>query len=111
MSSNELFSWHRIYSLRIAIILAPLFPGQLVLSLVQLWQYQNYYSISSVAIVLLLWLITMMLFVPLHRKISAGRFDQNTLLKLVKFNWIRTALWTILFLASFMNMLRSGYVL
>lgn len=101
MPSKDLVVWHRIYSNRITIILAPLFLGQLVISLVQLWQSQNYYTISSVVLVLLLWLITMVLFMPLHRRISINSFDVHLLQKLERLNWVRTALWTILFVSSF----------
>lgn len=105
-TSEYLVLWHKIYTVRITIILIPLFFGQLLSSLLQLWQNQNYYSISSVIIILLLWLVTMLVFIPMHRKISLESFDLNLLIKLEKFNWIRTALWTLLFLSSFMNLLR-----
>jgi hypothetical protein len=104
-SPEDLIVWHRIYSVRITIILMPLFFGQFLISMLQLWQYQTYYSISSFAIIVLLWLITILVFVPIHKKISAGSFDRNFLIKLDRLNWIRTMLWTILCVSSFWNLL------
>jgi hypothetical protein len=51
-------------------------------------------------IVVLLWLITFWQFVPLHNAISKNIQTSETLVKLVRKNWIRTGLWTILFVLS-----------
>lgn len=41
-----------------------------------------------------LWLVTLAVQVPQHRRLSAG-FDRTTWRRLVSRNWIRTALWSV----------------
>jgi len=99
-SANELVKWHRIYTSRLTFIVLPLMFGQLAVSIYQMILKANFYSVMSFIIVVLLWLSTFLQFVPLHSKISQGEVSQKILNSLVKKNWIRTILWTVLFLLS-----------
>ena len=45
-------------------------------------------------VVLAIWGVTFLVQVPLHGKLSNG-FDPETVVRLVRSNWIRTSLWTI----------------
>jgi hypothetical protein len=47
-------------------------------------------------IVCLIWLSTFLLQVPCHNKLRAG-FHEETILRLISTNWIRTILWSIKF--------------
>ena len=42
-----------------------------------------------------LWFLTVVLQMPLHRKLAKEGYDQATVDSLIKSNWIRTALWTL----------------
>ncbi len=99
-SANELVKWHRIYTSRLTFIVLPLMFGQLAVSIYQMILKANFYSVMSFILVVLLWLSTFLQFVPLHSKISQGEVSQKILNSLVKKNWIRTILWTVLFLLS-----------
>jgi len=46
------------------------------------------------SLVLLIWLSTAFLQVPLHRRLAAG-YDSQTAARLVKSNWVRTIAWTL----------------
>lgn len=48
----------------------------------------------GLGIVLLIWLSTFLLQVPIHDKLRKG-FDENLIRRLVRTNWTRTVLWTI----------------
>lgn len=47
----------------------------------------------GVAMVITIWISTVMLQIPCHNRLAAG-FDLNTYRRLVHTNWIRTVLWT-----------------
>jgi hypothetical protein len=97
---DGLMKWHDKYTQRITFVVLPLMLGQVIVSGLQLWRIASWYTIISFVIILLLWASTFLKFVPLHHKISKGDFNKNTLTDLIRYNWIRTALWTILFLLS-----------
>lgn len=95
---NNLTAWHAIYVKRIAIIVAPLMIGQLILWGWQLFQRQSLYTLMIFILILFLWVFTLMYFAPAHRHISSGSFTPYVLNQLEKRNWIRTLLWTLIFL-------------
>ena len=102
---QDLVKWHRRYTMGITTIVLPLMLGQLLVSLYQLLQVQNSYTITSCSFVLLLWLATFSIFVPRHNAISKGITSKNLLHNLVHYNWLRTFLWTFLFCYTLMTML------
>lgn len=77
--------------------------GQLGISIDQLIMEINLYTVLSIIIIIVIWVSTFMQFVPIHAQISKGKASQNMLDSLVKKNWIRTFLWTALFLYSMLN--------
>ena len=99
-NSKDLINWHRSYTSRISFIVMPLMLIQLGISIYQLTIEIDLYSVLSVIIIVLIWISTFSQFVPVHAKISKGEANQKMLDSLVKKNWIRTFLWTILFLYS-----------
>ena len=99
-SSKELIKWHRIYTSRFTFIVLPLMLGQLTITLYQLFLAVNLYTVLSFVIIILLWLSTFLQFIPIHAKISKGKVNQKMLDSLVKKNWIRTFLWSVLFMYS-----------
>lgn len=74
--------------------------SQLILGLIQVWMSQNGYTLVSMVIIITLWLLTFLVFVPLHQSIDADQPIENVCEKLVTKNWIRTVLWTLLFVMS-----------
>ncbi|MGB5323541.1 hypothetical protein, partial [Lutimonas sp.] len=97
---KELIKWHRIYTSRFTFIVFPLMLGQLGISIYQLFLEIDLYTVLSFVIIGLIWLSTFLQFVPIHTEISKGKVSQKMLDSLVKKNWIRTFLWTALFLYS-----------
>jgi len=95
---EQLLEWHEKYTTRITFVVMPLMLGQLVVAGIQLWISPSWYTIGSMGIIVLLWLSTFLQFVPLHGRISDGDFTEATLVELVRKNWVRTFLWTLLFL-------------
>jgi len=100
-TSKNLTNWHTKYTVRFSTIVIPLMLGQLVVSIYQLIKTHTSYTILSFLIISLIWIVTFTQFVPIHSNISKGKTDQNLLHSLVYKNWVRTVLWTLLFLYSF----------
>lgn len=100
-SDEGLVSWHKKYTPRISFIVVPLMLGQLMLYGALLQEEKTLYSIGSFILVLLVWLITFTVFVPRHKSIGNGVYTQKMLADLVGFNWVRTSIWTVLFLWDF----------
>ena len=99
-NTKDLINWHRTYTSRFTFIVMPLMLGQLGISIYQLITEIDLYTVMSLIIIILIWLSTFLQFVPIHTEISKGKVNQNMLDSLVKKNWIRTFLWTALFLYS-----------
>ena len=97
---TNLIKWHTQYTSRFTFIVMPLMLGQLGISIYQLIMEINLYTVLSLIIIILIWLSTFLQFVPIHAKISNGNVTQKMLDSLIKKNWIRTFLWTALFLYS-----------
>jgi hypothetical protein len=102
---KHLISWHKIYSGRLAVIVMPLMLGQLIISIIQLLSAINLNSTTYALFVWLLWGITCTVFVPLHSKIANGNSTLETLKKLIKRNWIRTILWSVLLIITLLQKL------
>ena len=99
-NSNNLKRWHDKYTKQITFIVMPLMIGQLAVIGVQLWEDVTWYTLLSGMLVFLLWGSTFLKFVPLHNRITSGDVEEKTLNDLVRYNWGRTVLWSVLFLIS-----------
>jgi len=97
---KDLLIWHKSYTSRISFIVMPLMLGQLGISIYQLTIEVDLYTVLSLIIIAVIWISTFFQFVPIHAEISKGIVNQKMLKSLVKKNWIRTFLWTVLFLYS-----------
>jgi hypothetical protein len=97
---EDLLNWHGDYTQKITCVVLPLMLGQLLAGGLQLWRSVSWYTAFSAVVILSLWLLTFLVFVPLHGQIASGAFDEQTLSRLVQWNWLRTALWTLLFVAG-----------
>ena len=97
---KELIAWHKMYTKAIALIVIPLMLGQLGIAIYHVFLVQNTYTLTSIVLVVFLWGITLLKFAPLHQQISEGNTHLQVLKKLVQMNWMRTIVWTLLFLMS-----------
>ncbi|MBT8295067.1 MAG: hypothetical protein KJO51_01480, partial [Gramella sp.] len=95
---HELDTWHKKYKNRIAFIVGPLMLAQLAIVIGQFVIDQNLYTWSSLGIVLAIWMLTFLVFVPLHNSINPDESCEEITASLVKKNWWRTFLWSVLFL-------------
>ena len=68
-----------------------LFSGLGILFIIQKDQISFYVSL---ALLILKWMITGLFFTKYQSDLSK-KYNQETILQLIQFNWIRTLLWTI----------------
>jgi hypothetical protein len=94
---KDLLKWHQEYTTRLAFVVIPLMLSQLVLAIIAVVYELHIMNICSLFIVLFLWIFTFTSFAPLHHKISEGNTNQSLLQLLIQRNWIRTFLWSFLF--------------
>ena len=99
-TAKELIAWHKMYTKAIALIVIPLMLGQLGIIIYQVFLVQNTYTLTSIILVVFLWGITLLKFAPMHQQISKGNTQIHLLKTLVQMNWIRTIIWTLLFVLS-----------
>ena len=97
-SDEGLIKWHSRYVQRISLVVIPLMFGQTFVSGYQLYQEHTSYTVGSVILVIVTWVLTFSLFVPRHNSISNGVHTHKTLVELVSLNWSRTMIWTLIFL-------------
>ncbi len=93
----KLVSWHQLYSNRIAAIVIPPMGIQLLGGSWRFWMEKNVSSGIYLGIILILWAITFIKFVPLHGHIGSGSAQMSDLQRLVRLNGVRTLLWIFVF--------------
>ena len=74
------------------------------------WQLFNEFSligVSTFVLIVLIWVNTFFFAVPLHNEISAQQNVMEAAQGLVRINWYRTVLWSVVFLLSVWDYLRN----
>lgn len=79
--------------------------GQLILGILQAATSEFTYLLKLV-LILSTWLLTFTVFVPLHNKIDQTDKSKEVTIALVNKNWMRTALWSLIFILSIMDNFR-----
>lgn len=102
-SAENLGKWHEDYTVFISWIVIPLMFGQLITAAMQLLRERNSFTMGSSLLIVLVWICTFSLFVPIHHSITEGLATEILLQELISKNWIRTVLWTVLFMWSFVK--------
>lgn len=102
-NAQNLLHWHGKYTVAISFVVIPLMFGQLITAALHLISEQNLFTIGSLVLIALVWVSTFVQFVPMHASIASGDTSQELLQALVSKNWIRTLLWSIIFLWTFLK--------
>ena len=102
-SEIDLKRWHQIYKVRITAIVLPLMLTQLFLSIREVYFDANALAYLILFIILLTWVITFLISVPLHEAIEREENSMQYRIKLVRTNWIRTVSWALIMILSILN--------
>lgn len=95
---KRLKSWHGQYMFRITIFVLPLMSLQLFGHIWLLWNGTELHDAIIAVLIFLAWLITFLIEVPYHNRISQNNDVTLNIERLIKWNWPRTALWTAIFI-------------
>jgi len=98
--SGNLKVWHKKYTQKITYVVLPLIIGQLIVNTVHLFNNFSIFTLGSFLMIIALWMMTFLIFVPLHSKISNNEINLPLIHQLIGLNWIRTLLWSGLFVSS-----------
>ena len=94
---SELIAWHKAYTFRVSFVILPLMLGQLVITILSVWEDPSILEWVAFTFVLVCWILTFFVSVPLHRKIEQNDITRETRQKLIMTNWPRTILWSVIF--------------
>ena len=92
--------YHMNYVNKISTIAAPFMIIEFLLSLIFVFLIGSYTSISSFLIMVLIFLCTFFIQVPIHEKLK-NSFNISLCNRLIKTNWIRVFLWLFKCVTSF----------
>lgn len=102
---ENLIIWHRKYTSLIGYIVGPLMLAQLGISIYQIINSITVNNAINLLLIIAIWIVTFLQFVPIHTNISKGNVNKKMLLSLVKKNWSRTVLWSLVFLFCLLKFL------
>ena len=85
--------FHHFHSSQITWIVAPMMVLELLTGLMLAYLFQGIW-IFQFFLILLLWIVTFFISVPLHNNLGQVR-DEPKIKRLVFTNWLRTFLWTL----------------
>ena len=90
ISQNQLINYHSSYVKKISYIVIPAMSSEIVVALFLFYYHNSFLTISSLSVIILIFISTMYIQVPIHNKIS-----KDLIKKLILTNWIRTILWLL----------------
>jgi hypothetical protein len=105
--SDSLRIWHKIYTGKITLIVAPLMIAQIGLATYLLID-RGAFSMAEVCALVVIainWLLTMFIFIPLHEQIDKTPEDHKVQHQLVRFNAARVVLFFLVFSLHFIRVL------
>jgi DMSO reductase anchor subunit len=94
---SALVAWHKVYTFRVSFVILPLMLGQLALAILTVLDHPSILEWTAFALVIVCWILTFFVSVPLHRKIEQNDSTRETRQKLITTNWPRTILWSVIF--------------
>jgi hypothetical protein len=93
--SKGFVNYHRWYVIRISAIVLPLMICEVIVTIGWLMLDSNlFFPLISAFWVVIIWLSTFVLQVPIHNRLQAGK-DDACIRRLVTTNWIRTIAWSM----------------
>ena len=96
IKSSSFSEFHKSYTNKMLFIVAPVMILELISSLllVNFDKSDNNLEIGFLIILMLIWLLTFFIIVPIHNKLTVN-YNKDLNQKLIKYNGLRTILWMI----------------
>ena len=93
LHGSGLVEFHASYTGKMTFLVLPLMGCELLASLYFTYLKSDWVNMMLLLSVVLLWMITLFISVPLHSKIVKG--EEKAINTLIKSNWLRTTIWTL----------------
>lgn len=93
IENKEFKSFCIFHTKKISLIVIPLMFLELISGVVLLSSYTNNVFVFNFIGITIIWISTLFISMPLHRKLSVER-NELVIKKLIKTNWIRTLTWS-----------------
>lgn len=103
LKDDQLTAWHRVYTFRVSFIIMPLMLAQLGLAGWAAFGDPSVLNLGILVAVLACWALTFLVSVPLHNKLSRGSLSLPVREQLIRTNWPRTLLWSLIFVFGLMR--------
>lgn len=100
---SDLAKWHTKYTTKITMIVAPLMFAQVGIICWQIFYDFNWSVVASGLLVATVWINTFFYAVPLHEQINRKEDMLLSAQKLVKVNWYRTLIWTLIWVLGLLH--------
>ncbi len=107
----DLRRWHKIYTSKISLLVLPLMLIQAVLYAYRFVFNFEWLDLFILVLLVAVWINTFFYAIPLHGKITEGKEVLRSARHLVRVNWYRTFLWTIIFLFNLWLFIQQESVL
>lgn len=103
IKDSQFNKWHLKYMRTVGILIGPIMLAQIIL--IVFFAFLNSNTIHLLRFILLLvsWALTLLVSVPLHRKLESGLSIESSKDSLIQTNWYRTITWSLIFLSNFIN--------
>lgn len=99
--NSSLLDWHKKYTNRITVIVLPLMLSQAILHGIELKLHFSLVQLLICVLITSCWIVTFLFAVPLHSRITENEHTTQAITSLIKVNWSRTILWTMVFILQF----------
>ena len=94
IGNSRYISFQKFHMERISYIVIPVMLVESISGFLLIYDELNPILLTSMVLLLSIWMLTAFFFSSLHQKLVSG-YEEETIRKLVKINWIRTLLWTL----------------
>ena len=98
IGTKDFVDWHNRYIGRIGMIVIPLMLSQVGIEIMYIVQHD--YRLSRILMIVAIWISTFSLSVPCHNRLHKDGKNSTITRHLITSNWIRTILWSMLFLGT-----------
>jgi len=94
IGKSRYISFQKFHMEGISYIVIPVMLLESMSGFILIYDELNPILLISMVLLLSIWMLTAFFFSSLHQKLVSG-YEEETVRKLVKINWLRTALWTL----------------
>jgi len=102
ISREYILSWHKSYQTKVCLIMGPIMLLQIYGITIDLINSISPITVIRFILLTISWLLTIMISVPLHKKIESNNDLERSIDKLIKTNVTRTFTWTSIYLTHFL---------